>query len=127
MDITAQQLEKHRWKNRLVLIITDNVESKLLKDQIKELKNNNRGLEDRKLVTYIILPKKYKIEIQGDSSWIESSNLFERYNSENETFKVILIGLDGSIKLEQNNILAAKKLFSTIDAMPMRQSELKNR
>jgi hypothetical protein len=46
-------------------------------------------------------------------------------NAEND-FEIILIGLDGSIKLKQTELLLTKDLFNIIDAMPIRKSELKN-
>ena len=40
---------------------------------------------------------------------------------------MILIGLDGGIKLEQTTILKKKELFRIIDSMPMRMEELRIR
>ena len=39
----------------------------------------------------------------------------------------MLIGLDGGIKMSQNNLLTCKALLETIDVMPMRSAELKNK
>ena len=41
-------------------------------------------------------------------------------------FEISLIGLDGGIKLSQNEILTAEKLFGIIDQMPMRRIEVEN-
>ncbi|MBD0405038.1 DUF4174 domain-containing protein [Flammeovirga sp. EKP202] len=41
-----------------------------------------------------------------------------------EDFEVILIGLDGSIKLKQADIMTHKDLYQLIDSMPMRKKEL---
>lgn len=48
------------------------------------------------------------------------------FSAKNE-FEVILIGLDGSIKLRQMEVLSKEDLIAIIDAMPMRKSEIKNR
>ena len=42
------------------------------------------------------------------------------------TFEVVLIGLDGGIKLRQTKLVSLDKLFTLIDGMPMRRNELKN-
>ena len=39
---------------------------------------------------------------------------------------MVLIGLDGGVKLEKQEVLSMKELFSIIDAMPMRANELRN-
>jgi hypothetical protein len=39
-------------------------------------------------------------------------------------FKVVLIGLDGGIKLQKNGQLTPEELFGTIDSMPMRRAEM---
>jgi len=49
------------------------------------------------------------------------------YNPKSVSFKVVLIGLDGSVKLKQTEIITVEKLNGIIDAMPMRIKELQNR
>lgn len=40
-------------------------------------------------------------------------------------FEVILIGLDGGVKLRQTEALETKKLFDLINSVPMRQAEMR--
>lgn len=42
-------------------------------------------------------------------------------------FSVVLIGRDGGEKLRQSTPLAAADLFAVVDAMPMRQAEMRER
>jgi len=42
-------------------------------------------------------------------------------------FSVVLIGKDGGEKLRQSTPLAPAELFAIVDAMPMRQAEIKRR
>lgn len=44
-----------------------------------------------------------------------------------EPFTVILVGKDGGEKLRTHEVLSLQKLYGTIDAMPMRQQEMKHR
>mgnify|MGYP000892552319 CR=1 FL=1 len=44
--------------------------------------------------------------------------------NDKENFEVILIGLDGGIKLRQTEVLTKEDLFNIVYAMPMRRSEL---
>ncbi|WP_299366665.1 DUF4174 domain-containing protein [Winogradskyella sp.] len=126
VSVNAQQLEKHLWKNRVLLVISENETSDLLMRQL-ELLDKPKQLKERKLIIYQIHPKKHKVLNKDKSDWVKSSGLFDEYNAEGVEFKIVLIGLDGGIKLKQNdNVLTSEILFSTIDRMPMRQRELRD-
>ena len=55
----------------------------------------------------------------------KESSLFEKYKVDTTQYTVILIGKDGFEKYRTNKIIEIDKLFSIIDAMPMRRSEMK--
>ncbi len=42
-------------------------------------------------------------------------------------FEVLLIGKDGGVKLRRDTPIAASKIIALIDAMPMRQEEMRRR
>ena len=121
--MNAQELVSYRWENRIVLIITNNEKAEKYQNQL-ELLASASGLEERKLIIYRVMPNQFTLGLK-DLSWITSSKLYEKYHSIDNGFEVILIGLDGTVKLRQTEILSTEKLFSTIDVMPMRRAELK--
>lgn len=121
----AQELKKYQWENRLVLIFAENKFSKLLKDQIDLFEKNTAGLKERKLKIYQFSENDYKDTF--DSDWKTSTIKTKEFFTIKEKFKVVLIGLDGGIKLTQKTILSTEKLFAIIDAMPMRKSELRQK
>jgi len=127
MTVNSQNLEKHQWMNRVILIISNDSTSEIYNSQIKEFSNNTKEFADRKLLVYHIFPNTYKILNDDNDSWIKGSALFKKYSTQNRDFKIILIGLDGNIKLEQYKLLTTEQLFTTIDAMPMRRAEIKNK
>ncbi len=127
MALTGQNLKEHQWKNRLVLIITSDSESETYTSQIEAFNINSQEFNERKLIIYKIFPDKYKVDTPEDNSWVLDSKLYTKYNSNARDFKIMLIGLDGGVKLEQHKVLTSKELFSTIDSMPMRSSELRNK
>lgn len=55
-------------------------------------------------------------------SEVISKNILDESND----FEIILIGLDGRIKLRQSQFLLDEDLLRIIDAMPMRRNEIKN-
>lgn len=122
----AQELEKHQWKNRIVLILSNDKESELVKSQLKEFDGKSAGLKERKLIIYQVLPNSYRILNSGNKEWISGSELYQKYNTKSYDFRVVLIGLDGEEKLQQDEVLTTEKLFSVIDSMPMRRAEIRN-
>lgn len=123
MNLNAQDISKHHWKDRLLLIITEDENNEKFQKQLTEIQKHVSGLKDRKLVIYQILPKKSSTGFQ--ETWKSSTELYKKYRSRDGDFRVILIGLDGGEKLVQTEVLSVQKLFNTIDNMPMRQSEIR--
>lgn len=121
----AQHFNNYKWKNRLLLVVSKPADSKALNQQLRILNSNTKGLEDRKLVIFKILPQSQKTPLKDDL-WIYNDQWFQEYNTTHESFKILLIGLDGSIKHVQQTPITLEKLFSIIDAMPMRQAEMKH-
>lgn len=119
----AQNLEKHQWKHRILLVISN--DSAKLNKQISLLKKDVFELTERKLIVYKVSPLMYQKGIES-TSWISSKKLYNAYRKKDTKLEVILIGLDGGIKLRQTKRITSKKLFTLIDGMPMRRQELKN-
>ena len=120
----AQNLSQHLWKNRVILIVSE--DNAAFERQILAFKANEKGMNERSLIVYHLKSDEYK-QIMPQSDVQKSTNLFEKYKQVNVSFEVILIGLDGGIKLRQKDFLSCEKLFATIDSMPMRSAETKNR
>jgi hypothetical protein len=117
-------MKDHLWKNRVLLIKTDDIKGKKYTTQLEELLNLEEQLKERKLIVYSInrthfsaLDYVTQMRESGIISTEEKNQLFHM----NTHFEVILIGLDGYIKLQQNEVIGAKNLFAIIDAMPMRK------
>lgn len=126
----GQNLDDHKWKSRILIVKTLSTNSKKYKNQLKEFKNSDKEFKERKLVFYIINQDKFSLTSYSDSALNYSGkvtkSLAENILTESEDFEIILIGLDGRIKLQQNKILLKQDLFSFIDSMPMRKNEMKN-
>jgi hypothetical protein len=120
----GQNMDEYQWKNRVLLVFADEKNSDNLKLQIQVLENNKAELKERKIVVYKILPSLFNFNFEDN--WQSSSKYFKKFNPNKTKFKVMLIGLDGGIKLEQAKILSTEKLFVLIDGMPMRKREIRN-
>ncbi|WP_405206015.1 DUF4174 domain-containing protein [Aquimarina sp. LLG6339-5] len=120
----SQDLDKHRWEDRLILVLADSYKNPKLVKQLEEFKNKSKSLEDRKLLVYQITPTSYQTGIHKNTL-TKSSAFYKKYNASNEDFKIILIGLDGGMKLKSNKVLLSTQIFDQIDQMPMRRQELR--
>jgi glutathione peroxidase-family protein len=122
----SQDFKDHQWKNRVLIVSTNNEKDIDFQKQINLLENLDEELKERKLIVYQIVGDKYKLGFTESYKLLNSSS--KKYVSTKDGLQVLLIGLDGGIKLKQSSILTAEKLFAIIDGMPMRKRELrKNR
>jgi hypothetical protein len=119
----AQDLEQHEWKDR-VLIVTSNT-TQFIDWQIDLFRKNQKGLKERKLIVYKVTPTQYAKGIDS-KDWIDDTNFYSKIKRTQKDFEVILIGLDGGVKLRETHLVPLQKLFPLIDGMPMRRQELKN-
>lgn len=118
----SQELSKHRWKNRLVLLVVQDSSSQLLQRQLDAFEMQKKGLHERKILVYTVTPNGFK---KGEESWKYSKTLFKKYYQNTTPFEVILIGLDGGTKTRKKEVLSCEALFAIVDAMPMRQNEIR--
>jgi hypothetical protein len=123
-SIFGQDLEKHLWKDRVLLIFSKDDKSEKLQKQLEVLSKGKKGLTERKLEIYSFTPELFRTNFQED--WGESTYLFKKQGDLLNDFQVILIGLDGGIKMKQTSVLELKELFACIEGMPMRIAEVKN-
>jgi hypothetical protein len=126
-SISAQSLDEHLWKQRVVLIFSPDFQSGKGRDQLSIFKKEKEGLEDRRLIVYQITPEKaVKGTLPIDNpDFIKK--MYQRFAVPKNNFMVVLIGLDGGKKLKQSKLLTTEELFAIIDGMPMRRSELRSR
>jgi len=120
-------LDDFQWKNRLLIIYLADQKSAQLKKQLDEIEQIEKGYKERDLK--IILLKNQKVEI-----WKSNKNHNLQFNQiikeldidESKYYQNLLIGKDGGVKLRSNSPISNVNLFNTIDAMPMRQREMKD-
>lgn len=121
-------LEPYHWKNRILIVFAANDQHQLRKEQLTLFESDIDGLEDRDLVIFDI-NESLANDPHGnllDKRTVQQFRVY--YKVKQNSFEVILIGKDGGEKLRTDNeILKLSTLFSTIDAMPMRRREMRNK
>ena len=131
MNLNAQDLKNHRWEDRILIIKTLDATNEQFLAQLAEFKNTNEEMKERRFVLYTILGDVYtQINYKNPKQLYttdKTSGRLANILDDNKLFEVILIGLDGGIKLRQTKVLTKKELFDTVDSMPMRRSELRKK
>lgn len=120
----AQDLSQYKWKNRMVLLLTTTKENIHLSRQMKNFEAQEKELSERKLKVFQVTPESFREVFPIRLAW-EKGTFYKQFRKSDSDFEVLLLGLDGNIKIRQEKILDSEDLFRIIDAMPMRQAEMK--
>ncbi|MEM8845033.1 MAG: DUF4174 domain-containing protein [Pseudomonadota bacterium] len=116
---SIEQISDLRWDARIILVFASE-EPNLYVDQLKQV---NDAIEERDIYWFVLSDNKTQTNYPKQLDTNFFSNTKDKYDSGVEP-KVILIGKDGYIK-ESSNDLNFINIFDLIDAMPMRQFEMK--
>ena len=108
--------EKHNEQSfREIIIFAYADDDQSLIKQLEILNSDPKGLTERDL----------KISVKF---WAKDKGItHQKFKIAKNQYAFILIGKDGGEKYRSLNIVTTQKLYSIIDAMPMRRYEMKNR
>ncbi len=121
----AQDLDTYQWKNRIILLKEQNLDSDWLKGQLKRLLSDIGELNERQLLVFIISDG-VVYDIEKNKTDLNAQTIIKEYElTDFEGFA--LIGKDGGVKMKEDFIVNPKTVFELIDSMPMRLSETKNK
>lgn len=130
MNLSAQQLKDHRWENRVLIIkVKERLAAPDYSLQLQVLDNEREGMLERKLVVYLIEDGMYnfqdlKVKNKG---WRFVDPELKALLDPKKEFQVLLLGLDGGVKLNRDSYIPQEELFRIIDSMPMRASEMRKK
>lgn len=118
-------MEKYRWKNRILLIFSPSEKNETYTKQLLSLVEGEKGLVERDIVIFKIFDKIGIAPENEQLTKIICEQLRREFGIKKEQFCVILIGKDGGEKYRKSIMLSNENLFTIIDAMPMRRTEMK--
>lgn len=120
-------LSQYQWKNRLLLIFAPSEQDPAYLDLRDRLQASEAELVDRDLIVF-------RLFAEGQGSLAEApigndsvSFLYDRFDVQQGASTVVLIGKDGGEKLRQVDGFDLQAIFDRIDAMPMRQREMRQK
>lgn len=124
-DTTTLDLADHRWTHRPLLVFAPSDTSASLTAQRERLDRELNGVRERDMMVVTLLahgPSTYEgTPLQADTA----ARLRTRFDIAPDAFRVLLIGKDGTEKRRYNQVPPPEAIFQVIDAMPMRQREMR--
>ncbi len=120
-------LSAYQWKNRLLFLFATSEEDPSYFSLKKEIEHQAMEVLDRDLLIAHVLEKGDcrlgKVRLNSG----QALSLRKYLSVSPGQFMVILIGKDGGEKFRQDRNVELKQIFKIIDAMPMRQQEMKKK
>ena len=123
----AQKLSDFKWEKRLLIISNPSNNSEKEVEQLQYLGPLDQDFTERKLLVLKLNDKTYSVRNSRETTIVSDPKSIKRLSLSETEFSVLLIGLDGGIKLRQDQIISREDLFAIIDGMPMRRSELRQK
>jgi hypothetical protein len=110
-----------RWKHRLLIVFAQGDRDREV-TQLQALPAD--GIRSRDLIV-VRVPARGDAAVPGLGA-VPAASIRKVYGvGEESSFTVLLVGKDGGVKQRASEPIAARELFATIDAMPMRRQEMR--
>jgi len=122
---SAVDLRQYQWKNRILLVFAPTQGEPLFQALHESVAARRADVEDRDLVVFEVLENGPSFQDGEILDPAEARTLRERFRVPGWVFSVILVGKDGGVKLERQDRTSLEEIFAVIDAMPMRQQEMR--
>ncbi|MBC7972944.1 MAG: DUF4174 domain-containing protein [Verrucomicrobia bacterium] len=121
------KLSNYQWQHRVLLVFAPSTGSVNYRQQMQLWEADVSGTDDRDLKLVQILGTG-ESQVDGRSlSSASAERLRQQFGIPPEAFAAILVGKDGTEKQRSQTPIDLAVLFRTIDAMPMRQREMRSR
>jgi biopolymer transport protein ExbD len=123
-ETLALDLDSYKWQNRIVIIFSNEKTDDFIKS-VEPLSTLSAEILDRDLKVIRI--------VNNGKSYIDDEELYQqqvaplvdKYKPNDNENVTILIGKDGGEKYRHLGVTDWQEIFRRIDAMPMRQAEMR--
>ena len=119
-SVDAQELGDYRWQYRILLLM-DPYGSPKCTQQLRNMQQHTAAMQKRDVLLFIYNGKMLMDEHMNRTPLNVKSVPNPTYEG------VILIGKDGGVKIRKPFPVPPEYIFDRIDAMPMRQSEIRDK
>lgn len=131
-DSVDFRLDAHLWEHRLLLVFAPPDAGETVEGQKEAFDGQEAGFRDRDLLLVTVGTEgQGRLRETPGASGRPLTNasirrLYDRFDIPSDSFRVVLVGKDGTEKRRNTEPVTARSVFDTIDAMPMRQREMRD-
>jgi sugar diacid utilization regulator len=111
------------WEKRVLLVFVPDEQNAGYQRQQAILQAINEDLNERDM-TVIRAFADDRVAIDEQIHAQSGASFYQRFAVNSDEFRVILVGKDGTVKLDRDGAVSAEDLFALIDSMPMRRYEM---
>ena len=119
------RFDDHRWTHRLLFIVTPSRDDASYRQQMTRFADADAGFRERDLLLIEVVEEGPSRLGHQPLTADAEARLRSRFEMMPSAFRVVLVGKDGTEKRRDASPVAARAIFATIDAMPMRQREMR--
>ena len=124
LNSTTKLYSQNDTERRWLIIVADD-KNPAFQQQLEWIEAEKKSAIERRIGVMRWTSDEITPIFHSPTKTIEPSDYLKRQISNDKNFEVILVGLDGGIKLRQDQPVTTDKLFNLIDSMPMRQREMR--
>ncbi|WP_206607738.1 DUF4174 domain-containing protein [Ferruginivarius sediminum] len=118
-------MERFLWEKRPLVMTVPRADNAAYGQQLEVVANHAEGFAERDMVVIAVVGDE-RVEVDGRlAADLNGGDIRRRLNLPQTRFEVVLVGKDGAVKRRSTQAIPANVLFQTIDAMPMRQREMR--
>ena len=121
----SMDLNQYKWKKRLLLIFAPDDGHSLLRNLESDIAAQPDEVSERDLIVFKIVENGPSFMADTRLDPQTAANIRAEFKASDERFTCILVGKDGGVKLRRNDQVRLREIFDLIDAMPMRQQEMR--
>ena len=132
-DSVDFRLDAHRWEHRLLIVFAPSDTADAGTVQRDAFDDREAGFRDRDLLLLFLEGEAAAGQLldapgQEPKPLTEAAvrRLYDHFGVPTDAFRVVLVGKDGTEKRRDAEPVSARSIFDTIDAMPMRQREMRD-
>lgn len=122
----AYDLQRHLWTERLLFLVAPEFAELGLQQQLAVVAEQREAVMDRDLRVFALANDRGEVD-GAPLGRVDVLSLRDQLRLAPHARALILVGLDGRIKSRAPLETSLDKVFQQIDAMPMRQQELRER
>jgi len=119
----ARLMSDLTWEKRVLLMFTPDEQNAGFQRQQTILQEIEGGLSERDM-TVIRAFSDDRVVLDEQSHAQSSASFYRRFAVNSNEFRVILVGKDGTVKLDHDSVVGGVELFELVDSMPMRRVEM---